>query len=110
MWPFRKPLSSIAGKLSSRQLVNAVFDRSPRKRERYTEIQWGVHYVWWLVAESLNGSIEQYFPNSTADDYPALRDFLERVGAQSTIDALAPFAGKFSLTMDIEPERGRSRS
>ena len=95
-WPFRRRrLGAIAGKLSDRQLVDKVFDRRPDRLEKCTAIQWGVHRVWWLVAEQQNGSIEQYFTNSTADDYPALCEFLEQVGARATLDALAPFAESF---------------
>jgi len=89
MWPFkRKPLEAIALKLTDGELVDQIFDRLPKQMEDMSELELGVFNFWWLRAECRNGTIDQYFTNSTADDLPRLRNFLSACGSSELLDAL----------------------
>ncbi len=107
MWPFRKSLARIAEGASDRELVTAVHDRSPRKIDEFSGVQRGVHAAWWLKAEIGNGGGEQYFSNSTADDYPLLCQFLEEIQASETLDALTSFGKRFGSPDESFPERSK---
>ena len=61
--------------------------------------------VWWLIAETNNGGISQYFTNSTGGDYPILCQFLEKAGADTTLKALVDFGDRFGPPDDSFPER-----
>lgn len=105
MWPFRKSLANVAEKASDDDLVNAVIDRMPRSYDDFTATQRGVWAVRWLMSETNNGTIEQYFTNSTADDYPLLCRFLEEIQASETLDKLTDFGQNFGSPDEHFPKR-----
>lgn len=95
MWPFRKSLTQLAANASDQELVEAIRERSPRDLSKHTALQRGVHAVRWLKAEVNNGGLEQYFTNSTADDYPLLCHFLQDIEATDTLQALTSYGRHF---------------
>jgi len=57
-----------------------------------------VHDIWWLLAETANGSLSQYVTNSTGDGFAAMLVHLETIRAHETRAVLlelqrAAFAG-----------------
>ncbi|WP_038164561.1 DUF4375 domain-containing protein [Verrucomicrobium sp. BvORR106] len=109
MWPFRKDLTSLAKSASDKELIKAIRDQSPARLEQFTELQRHVHMVWWLEAESDNGTLEQYFSNTTGNDYPLLLPFLDRIGARETAEVVRRFLQKLDATDAFldRPERNR---
>jgi hypothetical protein len=107
MWPFPKSLEKIASTATDEDLIKAVRSRFPKKYDAFTDLQKEVNAVWWLRAETWNGTIERYFTNSTADDYPLLCRFLRRIGSATTLSALVEFGTRFGDENDFPPRSVR---
>jgi len=74
---FRRPLHVHLRKASPRELLNRLMLRIPRKIEDFTSGDRKAWLIWWLIAETNNGSLDQYLFNSSGDHFYETLGLLE---------------------------------